>query len=428
MRVHCSPNPVPVPAEEGVAFTLWGMPSHPDFGRVGASIPASVVRKRMRPSGRAWDFLALALGVIAADQTCLRQKSPDGWTRQIHLQVAVVEREVWSTQRNAVEKALRYLTGDIWHVEFIEGGSHPPRMSTWTMRSRRPPSGDCVCLLSGGMDSLIGAIDLVSSGRTPAFVSQTARGDAEKQRLFSATVGPGLSHVQLNHDAVPPGQSERSQRARSIIFLALATITASSLPAYRQGRPIEVYLPENGFISLNVPLTPLRRGSLSTRTTHPFFINAIQEVLEVLGINIELKNPYQFRTKGEMLERCSDQALLRRLALTSTSCGKFGRHGYRHCGRCVPCLVRRAAIARWGIADTTGYVFDDLSISDQQHRHYDDVRSVAYAAHVVASSGVDEWAGSALSHAELGDVGPFASVAERGIAELRSFLATAGAL
>lgn len=44
---------------------------------------------------------------------------------------------------------------------------------------------DCICLLSGGMDSLVGAIDLHEEGRNPLFVSQIVRGDADHQREYA---------------------------------------------------------------------------------------------------------------------------------------------------------------------------------------------------------------------------------------------------
>jgi hypothetical protein len=213
-----------------------------------------------------------------------------------------------------------------------------------------------------------------------------------------------------------------------MVFLALAALSASALPVYQQGGRVELFVPENGFISLNVPLTPLRRGTLSTRTTHPFYIGAMQAILDDLDIRVSLQNPYQLKTKGEMLVECADQTALRQLACISTSCGRYGRFGFRHCGRCVPCLVRRAGIARWNEPDSTKYVHDDLSKPDEQHRYFDDVKSVAYAAHRVAAEGVDSWAGSALSYAELGDVVPYTDLARRGIEELRAFLQSARAL
>ena len=96
--------------------------------------------------------------------------------------------------------------------------------------------------------------------------------------------------------------------------------------------------------------------------------------------------------------------------------------------RCVPCLIRRAAFLRWGNGDATDYHYEDLSIRDNQHRNYDDVRSAAFAALSVERSGVDEWAGDALNYIRLGDTAPYTDLTERGMAELTAFLHHVGAI
>ena len=71
---------------------------------------------------------------------------------------------------------LAYLSTDRWALRFVEGGILP-------QPDRQPehPSEDCVVLLSGGLDSYIGAIDLAAQGKRPLAVSQMVRGDGEKQ-------------------------------------------------------------------------------------------------------------------------------------------------------------------------------------------------------------------------------------------------------
>lgn len=288
--------------------------------------------------------------------------------------------------------------------------------------THRRLSGDFVCLLSGGVDSLVGAIDGVAAGMRPVLVSQVSKGDAVRQQQFANMVGENLSHLQLSHAIKLPGNAERSQRARSMVFLAYGVLAASVLPDHRRGKVIELLVPENGFVSLNIPLTPLRLGSLSTRTTHPFFIGQIQTILDASGFHVRLLNPYQFKTKGEMLVECKNQRLLRQMVFQSTSCGRFARFNYKHCGRCIPCLIRRAAFLHWEVQDETAYEFENLSFVDSQHRDFDDVRSAAFATLRVAQSGIDAWAGNALNYMHLGDLEPYAEMAERGIEELRAFL------
>lgn len=270
------------------------------------------------------------------------------------------------------------------------------------------------------MDSLVGAIDVVNEGQVPLFVSQIAKGDSDTQKWFARSISPNSLHLQVNHYARPPCRSERSQRARSLAFLGFGVLAGSCLAKHRDGSPVELRIPENGFISQNVPLTPMRTGSLSTRTTHPYFLRLIQETIDDVGLRINLHNPYETATKGEMLVGCADQRLLSGLAGASTSCGRYSRTGFRHCGRCVPCQVRRGAYLAWGNADDTvrGYKYDDLSQRDSKHARFDDVRSVAIAIETVRASGIEELIGGALNGQQLGNVRPYRDVVKRGIAEL----------
>ena len=92
----------------------------------------------------------------------------------------------------------------------------------------------------------------------------------------------------------------------------------------------------------------------------------MQQILDASGLRVHIENPYQLDTKGEMLAGCADQELLKRTASITTSCGRFQRFNYRHCGRCVPCQVRRAAFLASGTADTTEYVYVDLGKDDEE--------------------------------------------------------------
>jgi hypothetical protein len=426
MRVVCAPKGAKVSGSVDLRFQLYGgSASSPLAGVVGHRILSVVSHLEMAPAPRAWDLLSIALSVIAADESCSRSTTGDGWTRDIELTVAVNAPDFWTEHKTALQEALRFLTTDRWTLAFIGNGILP-----------KPPKRPCerpedsVCLLSGGLDSLVGSLDLKAIGRTPLLVSQVAKGNKDLQKEFARTIGENLLHLQLNHDASPPpGFSERSQRARSLVFIAYGVLAATCLDRYRDSARVELCIPENGFISLNVPLTPLRLASHSTRTTHPYFISLMQNVLASADLRVDLTNPYQFLTKGEMLVKCKDQDSLKIHAPESTSCGRFARNAFVHCGRCVPCLIRRAAFCYWGDDPTSHpYRYGDLSKPDPRHRDFDDVRSVAAAVITVESRGLDEWIGGTLNSAQLGDISGYRSVADRGLAELKSFMESAGVM
>jgi hypothetical protein len=133
-------------------------------------------------------------------------------------------------------------------------------------------------------------------------------------------------------------------RSRSILFLALGVAVASALEAK------VLVVGENGPISLNVPLTMTRLSSNSTRTTHPHVMAMLRDVLQAVGLVVAVELPYRFQTKGEMLARTRDPSLLATLTPLTLSCshpevGRYrGMSPGNHCGYCVPCIIRRAAL------------------------------------------------------------------------------------
>jgi hypothetical protein len=425
MMMFCAPPsaiPRRLPAGDQ-AVALYDRPTRVGMGSAGSSLEGQCRQAGLDPPVRAWDFLSIALAVLSADFGVARATSSDGWTRVLRVTVAVIEPDFWNTQAKDLAQLLCFLTGDLWELCFVAGGEAPA-----PPKKRAAAPEDVVCLLSGGLDSLIGAIDLAAKGRQPVVVSQVAAGDKTHQRTFAQRIGGGLRHVQLSHLVRPPERAERSQRARSMIFFAYGILTATSLDTYRDGANVELVVPENGFISLNVPLTPLRLGSLSTRTTHPIYLRQLQAVLDAADLRVTIANPYQFKTKGEMLVGCKDQRLLKRYAAVSTSCGRFARNAFTHCGRCVPCLIRRAAFHHWGVRDATSYVYNDLSVPDARHKNFEDVRAAGMAVERVRLDGIEAWIGASLSETQLGDRKPYVKFVRRGVKELDKYLRAVGAL
>lgn len=300
------------------------------------------------PSQAAWDFLSIAIAAFAADRFVLRNESEDGWTRVIALDVAVADPGRWESQRSRLEGALRFLTGDIWHIAFRDGGSRAPSIAN------RASDRDTICLFSGGLDSLLGALRLVEDGQKPFLISQGSTKEVGPQIRLATEIGLHNHRFdgRVNERWTTP--YEGSTRGRSLIFFAYGVVAASAHGL------AEVIVPENGLIAINPPFTPRRVGSLSTRTTHPHFLSELEAVLQAVGENVRLRNIFEGKTKGEMMSECADPRVAQ-LSASSYSCGK-GKRRNGQCGRCVPCLIRRAAFHKAGIPDGSQY-FSDLSRS-----------------------------------------------------------------
>lgn len=412
MKFLCAPrgfNTDGLPASQRVVLFDTGKKGREVHA--GASIAQIVKRRGMTVDPISWDFLAIALSAYAADSTELRAGAPDGWTRNFELTIAVQHPEVWNAVAGEVSKALEFLSTDRWSFKFIAGGMAPP-----SPRKPREIELDAAVLLSGGLDSLVGALDLAKSGKALLAVSKLVRGDAERQVRYANRTCK--EHVAFNDSTRTLRRAESSQRTRSLVFIAFGVLSATSLARYRRGQGASLFLCENGFIAINPPLTGSRLGSLSTRTAHPVFLNGLSRVLARSGISVEIINPYRHQTKGEMLVNCLDQPALIELAASSTSCGRFQKFKYRHCGRCIPCQVRRASILAWGgTADSTDYVYKDLSIPNSNHAGFDDVRAVGIAIQD-ASVDLGTWVGNALGAPNLPDRTQLREMLQRGITEL----------
>lgn len=325
----------------------------------------------LRPSERAIDLVVLAALVNAGDTRVSRSvNAQDGWTREIDLYAPVSQPQVWNDAKRHIETLLKFLTGDRWRVYFRP---RTARTETLAVQPKRLAIDGLteVSLLSGGLDSLIGAIDVLADGRRPLFVSHYW--DAETAKAQTYLLGVLDKHfsdheikslrVRLGFDKhhLDTGETEQTQRGRSFLFYALAALAASAFD-----RLTSVNIPENGLIALNVPLDPLRIGALSTRTAHPHVIAGMGRLTDAIGVSVSFTNPYRHMTKGEMVAESADGGFLRRVVSNSMSCSSPAKARYkglspRHCGYCVPCLIRRASL-KAGIAgrDPTLYTIEDL--------------------------------------------------------------------
>lgn len=253
----------------------------------------------------------------------------------------------WEALAPLLARTLKFLTGDHWRL-FFRG--RQPKYKTLIQKPRTliRPTFTSVSLFSGGLDSFIGAIDLFAADKKPILVSQYGDNSTSSQERCADQVAKVYGDMRVRHvranvrfdknDFSHAMSDEFTTRGRLFLFFALAAIAASGLDK----SPI-IYVPENGLISLNVPLDRLRVGAWSTRTTHPFYMSRWQEILDGLGIAARLENPYRFKTKGEMLTDCKNQDIVRKHAVDTISCSSVTKARWLGAapGHCGFCLVRR---------------------------------------------------------------------------------------
>lgn len=294
------------------------------------------------PSETVVSFLITALGVWAADKLLPRSGTRDAWTREIALHLPASGS--WQALFPRLARLLSFLTGDGWTLVPRERPLHPGFSASWPY-AWRPQA---VTLFSGGLDSLTGAIDLLEAGKRLLLVSHHDFGQlASAQQRLAASLrdyyGPDrVEHLGLRVQF--PQSSELTLRSRSLLYLALGLTAAAAF-----GTDTALIIPENGWISLNLPLTLNRLGPYSTRTTHPYFLKELAGLWQKAGILQPLVNPCRHLAKGQMLEQCRNRKLLKELYPLTVSCarpevGRWHGLGTGACGYCYPCLMRRAAL------------------------------------------------------------------------------------
>ncbi|MBF6612277.1 MAG: hypothetical protein IVW55_04035 [Chloroflexi bacterium] len=430
---NSAPTDVPPAYRGGLVLDLF-----PELSRSTLTAHLhKIVEEVGQPTPQAIEFAMFSAAVYAADKKSPRGRTEDRWTRSLQLSAPVSNVEAWVPATPILKDALEYLTGDLWSL-----GWRQERTRIWGAKRTARRDFDAVCLFSGGLDSLIGAVNLLELPEQPNVVllghydsTRTPRVQEDLANVLKDRYGP--RRVELVQVMVRPAESrdqqqyqlpkmrENTTRSRSLVFLGLGLAAASAL---RPETPL--YIPENGFIALNVPLIGARLGSCSTRTTHPHFLKRLGEAIRTVGITNPIINPYRFQTKGEMLMQCANQELIRDLARMSISCahpevGRYERTGYGNCGYCFPCLIRRASMHAAGLDDPGHYgrnVCTDRDLYDRGRTRGRDARALFEALQLLSTP----LRSSALAPALAGPVraeelGEYARLYRQGMQELQNF-------
>lgn len=337
-------GPVSVQRIGGIKHTLDSLFSKPDH-----------------PTKEVCSFLNMALAVFAADKLVQRKLSKDVWTRNISISVPVSKNTL--PAKKIITGCLSFLTGDEWSVQFRP--SKLRKLGRCFYEDNFEP--DAVCLFSGGLDSLIGAVDLLENNQKLILIGHhdySLTASVQKTLYVLLSQYYGKDRVRLEQFEVKIlNATEVTTRSRSFLFITLGLAVASSF-----GKHIPLYIPENGFMGINVPLTSGRLGSYSTRTTHPLYFDMLRSSLSASNILHDLINPYRHLSKGNTLHQCKNKRLLKKLYLQTISCAHptAGRwKGFRagNCGYCFPCLVRRSSLNTVGLDDPKDYLFDSIGNS-----------------------------------------------------------------
>lgn len=323
------------------------------------------------------DLVRICNAVLLADRLSPRDA---GWTRSMSLRVPVLRPKDWEAALPLLGELVHFVSGDDWTIELIEEASSPPRKPSTV------PAASTISLFSGGLDSFSSAAAPNAGGDDVAYVSHRDGNNlviASQNRTSDWLTGVRPDFVTI---PITLGQTTaiaaRSMRTRALLFMALGVAVASGRGSHR------VMIPENGFTSLNPPLTLNRGGTLSTRSTHPRTLWLVNRVLESVGLDARVENPHEWQTKGEIVgAAASAVANFPEGIATTLSCSKLDARFCKanptwNCGLCVACIVRRGAVLAAGLTDETEYVAthgSSFSQSEVAQRRRDDIGAIQFA-------------------------------------------------
>jgi len=343
------------------------------------------------------DLCEIAAYVYLGDKAVSRGKY-EKWTRNLSWIVPVRAPERWDSVKEILTNTISTLSGDNVLFTFVPkpklkaaSPSRPRKTKASTnLEQATFPESDCSCLFSGGLDSFAGGAYLIDQeGRRPLFASHCANGELKNKQIDLVNViqnkfGQNFHHFQYwvtsrrNKNAPHPYErKESSHRARSFLFMSYATVAAAV-----RGLS-DIFICENGVLSLNVPISDARKGSRSTRHAHPLYLFHFNQLINALyEQKFNVQNPFSLQTKGEEI------ALLRTLGLESVikdtvTCwgypNQMCRYKYsNHCGYCIPCVVRRVSLIAAGMEECDDqYVVDVFGsrdkLTDKQLRNVEDL-------------------------------------------------------
>jgi 7-cyano-7-deazaguanine synthase in queuosine biosynthesis len=287
--------------------------------------------------------------------------------------------DIWNESAQLLSRTVSFLSFNTAEFRFVQSDAKKSRMKTFKVKT---DSGKCVALFSGGLDSFVGATELLGDTDGPrpillshcpspmlTYIQKELTTDLRKRH-------EDLVHVQVHAGPVtsrslpklyrlgPAPPQVLYQYNRSFLFLSLAACIAL------ENGIAEIYIHENGAVALNPSFS---EAKFNTRTTHPVFIRHFSEMIKaVFGVELKFITPYVLKTKGEVVGLL-DEVWHKSIRHTN-SCWAYSnvrvwaKHfgvdkdfNGSHCGRCIPCIWRRASLKSAGLSHKDdSYLWDKI--------------------------------------------------------------------
>lgn len=283
------------------------------------------------------DFFDMISYICYTDFYTKRQEDLDN-TEKLKVEIPVNNLKKFEKIEGQIEKLLTYMTnGEKWNINFEKQNKRKKLERKQTTLVNKEYNS--IALLSGGLDSLAGAC--VEKENSTLFVTYASNDieNSNAQIIYDSII----KNVNNGHVSISKVNCEEevhyTERTRSLIFIASCLIYAD----YYKIPTIKIY--ENGIMSLNPKFNFSRRV---TKTTNQKTLYMINEILNILGINIKVENPFKYMTKKEIIELIPEEfneIIQKRTRTCSKNSGiihfRNKNRGNFHCGICIACMLRQ---------------------------------------------------------------------------------------
>jgi Queuosine biosynthesis protein QueC len=324
-----------------------------------------------------YDVMMLAAAVEYADRSTRRPSL--GWTRMLTLRLPVHSPQRWTAPdvAGSLQEALRFLTGDVWTVEFVQRRGDAPAPTQECLQL--PVKTRAVIAYSEGMDSR------AVTGLMAAIIGE----QLVRVRVGSKTAGLPSKADREPFATVPysvSARGESSARSRGFKFALISGIAAYLTDAG------EIIVPESGQGAFGPALVTAAHAYPDYRN-HPLFMKRIERFLAALfGRPFRISAPRLWYTKGETLKAYT--ALPGSQGWRDTkSCWRGAQWSalngtLMQCGICAACMLRRMSVHAAGLEESDGtYVCDDLTAATIDAAVHKDFKRMSRAFREYAIAG-----------------------------------------
>lgn len=311
-------------------------------------------------SDRSADLVRIAAYTYAADQSVSRGGEADvygkDWSRDFVLCLPVSDLAFWSSEpaREQLQSVLYFASEDRWKFHFVQAEPEDNQLTFDLNPNETLGQPDAAYLFSGGLDSLCAVVGAMPAGSHPLLIGHSpAFHIATRQREVLALLKEKMTSWHFPYLSVSIHRSggedpkDYTQRTRAFLYAAIGAVIANRLGFS------EVNVPDNGVVSLNLPINAQLLGAKASRSTHPKFLRLFTRLSGLIyDREVRLVNPLWAKTRAEGLADLK-AARLDGLLEATNSCSHPRNLPklQAHCGTCAQCIDRRFATLATGLEE-----------------------------------------------------------------------------